>query len=234
MKIYFRACEKDFPITFPRLEIEEKITKTDILKKCWLSLQDSVSNEDELIVIYDEISNSTLNFLNDTANSLIRFYKVPPNKTKEHVHTIELFNILEQELKLYNDSDWIYLLEDDYLHSENALNIMRDAQKYWGGFIVPYELPIYYTEDIYSKILIGETCHWRTVHKGTMTTSARVTTIKENMLIFKDIAAKSDDSIFETIYKDTPCICPLPGVASHLAKGQMTPIIDWFERWENV
>lgn len=234
MKVYFRTCEKDLPITFPRLEMGEKITKTDILKKCWLSLQDSVSDEDELIVIYDEISSLTLSFLNDTANSLIRFYKVPKHKWNEHLHTIKLFSILEQEMKNYNDSDWIYIVEDDYLHSENALNIMRDAQKYWGGFMVPYELPSYYIEDIYSKILIGETCHWRTVHKGTMTTCARVLTIKENMEIFKKMAPRSNDTMFETIYKDTPCICPLPGVASHLAKGQMTPIVDWFERWENV
>jgi len=235
MKIYFRASEKEFPITFPRLEIgNNRLKKKEIIKKCWLSLQSSISNEDELIVVHDEVSQETLDFLDKTARSLIRFHQVPKHKWEHHAHTVELFYLLEKEMNNYNDSDWIYLLEDDYLHTKDALTVIRESQKYWGGFITPYELPGYYLENIYSKVFVGETRHWKTVHKSTMTICARVSTIKEHMDLFKNMAPKSNDRVFETIYKDTPCICPLPGVTSHLADDQMSPLVPWIKIWNEI
>jgi gas vesicle protein len=229
MIIYFRCSEKETPITFKHLK-----NKSEILKKSWLSLQQSVTNEDQLIVIHDYVSKETLKFLDDTAKTLRRFIKVPKHDFKNHTHTVIAIETLKKELSNSNESDWHFMCEDDYLFLPNALDIIRKAQKHWGGFMIFYDMPIWYKQGLASNIVIGHDRHWRTAPYSTMTTMARTKTWKKYIDIILQVASKSDDRIFEQIYKETPCIAPMPALGAHLAQGQVSPLINWDKEWDSV
>jgi gas vesicle protein len=229
MIIYFRCSEKETPITFKHLK-----NKSEILKKSWLSLQQSVTNEDQLIVIHDYVSKETIKFLDDTAKTLRRFIKVPKHDFKNHTHTVIAIETLKKELSNSNESDWHFMCEDDYLFLPNALEIIRKAQKHWGGFIVPYDLPIWYKQGFMCQLVVGHFQHWRTCPSATMTLMARSKTWKKYIHILESIASKSDDSVFQQIFQSDPCIAPLPAVAAHLAQGQTSPIVNWDKIWDDI
>jgi gas vesicle protein len=229
MIIYFRCSEKETPITFKHLK-----NKSEILKKSWLSLQQSVTNEDQLIVIHDYVSKETIKFLDDTAKTLRRFIKVPKHDFKNHTHTVVAIETLKKELSNSNESDWHFMCEDDYLFTVDALNIIRKAQKHWGGFILGYDMPIWYKQGFTCQIVVGHDRHWRTCSSGTMTTMARTKTWKKYIDILLQIAPKSDDRIFEQIYKQDLAITPMPAVMAHLAAGQISPLVNWDEIWNSI
>lgn len=229
MIIYFRCSEKDTPITFKHLK-----NKTEILKKSWLSLHQSVTNEDQIIIIYDKVSKETLRFMDETAKTLRRMIRVPKHDFKNHEHTVIAIQTLKTELENSNESDWHFMVEDDYLFTSDALDIIRKAQKHWGGFIVPYDLPIWYKQGFQCQLVVGHDRHWRTVPTATMTIMARTKIWKKYIHIMEDIASKSDDSVFQQIFQQDLCIAPLPGVAAHLAQGQVSPLTDWDKVWNNI
>ena len=61
MLIYWRVCEKQQTLSFvPRWK---NISKLEIIKKCWLSLQQSVSPDDAIKIFEDDFSQELLNWL---------------------------------------------------------------------------------------------------------------------------------------------------------------------------
>lgn len=236
MHIYFRCSEKEKTISNVLRWAPDGIpvTKTVILKKCWQSIQDSISEEDFIHVIHDEVSEKTLKYLNNSAKGMINFFEVPVHDWDYHGHTVELFNILETELETSSAREWHYIVEDDYLHTNNALHVMRETQKRWGGFIVPYDYPDRYKDGVATHILIGTDRHWRTIHSGTMTLAADSKLWKRYLPQFIQAAPQSNDKILDNIYTETMCINPLPGIATHLTAFHMTPLVPWKERWEEI
>jgi hypothetical protein len=229
MIIYFRCSEQKDPVTFKPLK-----NKTETLKKSWLSLQQSITNEDRIFIIYDQVSKETMKFLDDTAKTLRLPVRVPKHKSDFHQHTVTAIELLKKELDNSNESEWHFMIEDDYLFTPNALDIIRKAQKHWGGFIVPYDLPIWYKQGFHCQLVVGHDRHWRTVPTATMTIMARTKIWKKYIDKMEFIAPKSDDTIFQQIFQADMCIAPLPAVAAHLAQGQVSPLINWDTIWNNI
>ena len=229
MYIYFRCSEKVQPITFNHLR-----NKVDILRKSWISLQSSISTDDKLFIIYDAVSDETLKFLDKTCNTDREFIKVPEHTFNYHLHTLYAFKVLKTQLEKSKDSSWHFMCEDDYLFVPDALNILRKTQQYWGNFIIFYDMPLWYKQGLISNIIIGHDRHWRLVNSSTMTTIARTKIWKKYIDLILQNSILSNDKIFEQIYKETPCIAPMPALGTHLAQGQISPIVNWNEIWNSI
>jgi hypothetical protein len=150
-----------------------------------------------------------------------------------HQHTVTLIDVLKEYSVKYPE-ELHYIVEDDYLHTENALSVLKDTLENWQGFAVPYDYPDRYINPKPSQIVIGKDRHWRTVDSSTMTVLAKGKTwlsIIEPLIL---AAPTSNDKLFEEVYNHIPCINPLPGVASHLTDKHGTPLIDWVHIWENI
>ena len=80
-------------------------------------------------------------------------------------------------------------------------------------------------------LMVGPSCHWRTNPSGTYTLMAQTRTWKAAMPIIREHAPHN---FTEEAFKSFPCISPIPGVASHLTKFHMTPIVDWRAIWQNL
>lgn len=231
MFIYFRACEKQETISY--VKRFKDTTKTTILKKCWLSLNSSVNSSDTIIVVHDSVTAETLDWLKATANTdNISFVEVLEHDSSYHLHTVTLVDILLENCKSY-PTEIHYIVEDDYLHVENAIRVMQDTLYLWPNFSVSYDYPDRYSNPKPCNVVLGKDRHWRTVDSSTMTVAAigkRWLDVAPELI---KAAPTSNDKIFEEIYKQIPCISPMPGLASHMTDYHLTPLVDWQHIWDS-
>ena len=248
MKIYWRVCEQQETLSFvPRWNDYNKI---DIIKKCWISLQKSLEydgqDDHEIVVVEDDCSQNTLDYLKETAKiKRLSFHHVKPHPIldDEYVkgktgHFIEVAELIDQGTKSQPDKIH-FMCNDDFLFLPTAIAVMESVfVGGWKGFVIPYDYPDRYTIDNtrLCEVYMGEYNHWRTVPSCTSITSAHGSTWQQYMRSFKRNAYFNDDSWTWEAYSPakTKAICPIPGVATHLTKGCMTPYIDWNEVWENI
>lgn len=228
MFIYFRVCEKQQTIS--NVTRYGNVNKTELLKKCWLSLQASVNKEDHIFIIHDSVSTSTLDWLRDTANTTVDLIEVEEHEWDYHLHTVTLVNLLEQKSTEY-PSQLHYIVEDDYLHTPNAIRIMQDTLYRWPNFAVSYDYPDRYIKPTPCHVVIGSDRHWRTIDSCTMTIVALGYRWLDIMPELKRAAPTSNDKIFDEIFKQIPCISPMPGLSSHMTDYHLTPLQDWTAIW---
>jgi hypothetical protein len=231
--IYFRVCEKQQTIS--NVVRFQNITKTNLLRKCWLSLQNSINNTDTLIVIHDSVSEDTLIWLENTSKSNnIEFIEVPEHSWEYHQHTVTMIETLEKYASVY-PNELHYIVEDDYIHVPNAIRVMEASLKDWAYFAVSYDYPDRYTlapRDC--RIILGPDRHWRTIDSCTMTTLAKGSRWLDHMNELKLAAPTSNDKVFEDIFKTVPCVSPLPSLSSHMTDYHMSPYINWEQIWNSL
>jgi hypothetical protein len=232
MIIYFRVCEKQQTIS--NVIRFQQINKTDMIRRCWKSLQANVTKEDTIFIIHDAVSDETLDWLLDTANtSKINFVAVEPHSWDYHLHTVTLINVLEEQCVKYPD-DLHYILEDDYLHVDNALSVIKNTLGSWNHFAVSYDYPDRYNLNPEPcMVVLGYDRHWRTINSSTMTVLAKGTTWSKYMTELKQAAPTSNDQVFLNIFSKEPCLSPLPGLSSHMTEFHITPLVSWSEIWDN-
>lgn len=232
MIIYFRVCEKQETISY--VDRFNYANKTELLKKCWISLQSGITNSDKVIVIHDSVSSDTLEFIADTCKTNnLEFIKVPEHSWEYHLHTVVLIEVLSKYCALFPE-EIHYIVEDDYMHYPYAISIMNDNLKEWAGFAVSYDYPDRYANAQPAMVVLGTTRHWRTITSSTMTVLAKGKTWLSYIGILKKAAPTSNDKIFEEIYTKTACISPIPALSSHMTKYHLSPFIDWEGMYNDI
>lgn len=229
MNIYIRISENQKSISGE--DRWNSYDKRMILKKCWVSLMSNITPEDSIHVFHHDVSDKTLKWLEERSEGLISFTKVNS--------IIDSFKIpletMKEDLILETNPDKLFaLLEDDYLWNIKALITIKEASKYWKGFIVPNDTPLNYKNPRFSKIFIGIDRHWRTTNN-----------ISWNLIGNKDIFLKYIDEIknagidmnkkqLNNILQEIDCINPLPAVATHCKNKDMSPLVDWGFIWRGI
>ena len=142
-------------------------------------------------------------------------------------------------------ADIIYFVEDDYLHSEDAITEMIFAYEKFSTIfskdlvLLPSDYPYLYTKDEATKIYLGEKYHWRLVSESLVTfmTSKRV--IEDNYNNLKKMGIEWIDpweKPLHDIYDSNPCLSPVPSLAVHCANINsvfgISPFVDLKELWE--
>lgn len=235
MIIYFRACEKQGTISY--VGRHGGVDKTTILKKCWKQLVSQLTPQDKLVVIEDALSQETLNWLYDNSNGLsLDVVSVPEHTWEYHEHTVTMVKHLLEYCLIYPE-EVHYIVEDDYLHVDNAINTCKTlyaANPDYNGFIVTYDYPDRYVDIQPSEIFLGPDRHWRTITSATMTLMAKGAVWTAIGQHIKAVAPTSNDTIFEQIFKQVPCLAPLPGLSCHLTDRHYTPYYDWNKMFDEV
>jgi len=141
--------------------------------------------------------------------------------------------------------DIFYFVEDDYLHSEDAITEMIFAYEKFNTIfskdlvLLPSDYPYLYTKDEATKIYLGEKYHWRLVSESLVTfmTSKRV--IEENYNNLEKMGIEWIDpweKPLHDIYNSNPCLSPVPSLAVHCANINsvfgVSPFVDLKELWE--
>ena len=77
MNIYYLASLKEETQSGIPRYLWEKADKETVLKKCWLSLQESISEEDRIFLIDSNLPTKLLKWITDRSIGLITHIKVP-------------------------------------------------------------------------------------------------------------------------------------------------------------
>ena len=146
----------------------------------------------------------------------------------------------------YEESaDIIYFVEDDYLHSEDAITEMIFAYEKFSTIfskdlvLLPSDYPYLYTKDEATKIYLGEKNHWRLVSESLVTFMTSKSVIDENYNNLKKMGIEWTDpweKPLHNIYKSNPCLSPVPSLAVHCANINsvfgISPFVDLKKLWE--
>ena len=124
------------------------------------------------------------------------------------------------------EADLVYFVEDDYLHSKQAITEMiLSYEKFYTIFskevvLVPADYPYLYLKDEYTKIYLGEKYHWRQVSESLVTFMTNKTLIDK---YFKDLEKMGIEwrdpweKPLHNVYKSNPCLSPVPSLEIHCA-----------------
>ena len=150
-------------------------------------------------------------------------------------------------LKIANEesADIIYFVEDDYLHSEDAITEMIFAYEKFSTIfskdlvLLPSDYQYLYTKDEATKIYLGEKYHWRLVSESLVTFMTSKSVINENYNNLKKMGIEWTDpweKPLHNIYNSNPCLSPVPSLAVHCANINsvfgVSPFVDLKELWE--
>jgi glycosyltransferase involved in cell wall biosynthesis len=253
MIILFRSCEANLSAgslgdgtqNIPRWNCKYKL---EILRKCYKSIQNGLTANDRIIIIDDRTSQETLDWMRD--NTVAQFSVLPitplPELRANHAYpnyhpvvvnsaqdlTEAIINIAET-----NPNELIYVCEDDYLHTSNAIIAMKQLYvNGFSGFYVPYDYPDRYTIDITSRcqLFAGPYGHLRSIPSATLTIAALGRTWLQFKFEILRAGVFADDSWTWKAFMQTNALCPVPGQATHLQDHCITPYIDWSAVYESI
>lgn len=233
MIIYWRVCERQNTQSFASRW--RNLDKRELLRKCWLSVQQSVMPEDVIIISHEAVRQETLDWLAKN-NKAIQLILHDGSQTPEKPYYTKLTEVMDEHTKAF-PQEIHYLCNDDFLHLPEALVTLKSVyEEGWNGFTLLYDYPDRYTLDLNRKcdLFLGSRSHWRTVPSCTGCTSARGSIWQQHMKIFKQNALYNSDSFTWEAYAKSGAICPIPGLATHLTQNCMTPRVNWDAYYDSI
>lgn len=219
--------------------------KSTVTLTCLNSLLASMalSNHEFIFSIHDD---------NSDAQSINKFGQLSQhyNITGELINCPKRGNFISQyEWCKTQDVDYIYCVEDDYLHQLHAITDMMDMIKYLKDFnpgdyaIFPFNCPHRYTpfQSLYpSYIVQGPKQFWRSAFNSTHTFFVSKACFNRNDDIMQyqaynwHVNGAFEDTSINKIWKEqnTMLFTPLESLAIHIANSsQEEPFLNWQELW---
>lgn len=155
-------------------------------------------------------------------------------------------NILKSiEIAENENSDLFYFLEDDYLHTKDAITEMLftyekiSSQLNREIFLCPADYPYLYSTIDNTKLFFGNMRHWRTINETLITFLTSKKMIIKYLKELKLMGTKRHHPMelqLHKIYEKEYCLSPIPSLAMHATNINTTyglpPNFDWKKVWE--
>jgi hypothetical protein len=211
-------------------------TKAEILRRCAWSLAKSLEPVNHTLTILDDSSSpSTLSFLRSIGNV------VSTGGRGNNVSLLEAVDLAKS-----STADFVYLVEDDYIHDPKAIVTMLDFMQRAADRGVPFaaihphdDPDNYKTSELQPTIIVdGPDRPWRTnlYSTGTVMAHPRVFAEPEWVALATFYETEGNTDIHEgntinRIWKDrVPLFTPIPSLAVHLNERE-TVYVDWRSWW---
>jgi hypothetical protein len=256
LDIVFRSC--DHSIVHPERGARFiDVDKPTLIKKCFISLVNSIkiAKEDiKLWIIDDYSSESTIIFLKNICNvNEVSYEIVNPEIKGFNGSALKQFEICRDKGR-----EWVYSVEDDYLHFPEAISTMLKQARLFSSsfgahvaFRPDDDVFTYSSNSIHSKtpcrIFLGQDRHWRTLHNTHNTFFTHVEVIKEYWDLFSALAkyfrktTVNEDGTINTIWSNgvtkdgpIPLLSPIPTLAMHISQGNEPHFVDYKSLWESI
>tara|TARA_Y100000590_G_C15601276_1_gene970153 strand:- start:29 stop:1063 length:1035 start_codon:yes stop_codon:yes gene_type:complete len=141
--------------------------------------------------------------------------------------------------------DLIYFVEDDYLHTQDAISEMVFAYERIASqlnrelILCPSDYPYLYTKIDYTNIFLGTNKHWRKVEETLCTFLTSKIILQKYWSEFISMCQFEHypfEKPLHNIYKSEYCLSPIPSLAIHLTNINsifgLSPNTDWKKIWE--
>lgn len=235
------------------------IDKKTLIKKCFISLLNSIENSEEkdiiLWILDDHSSKEIIDFFETQCTDRnIQHYIVKLKESGYNYSALKQFEFCRDKGRR-----WVYSVEDDYLHFPKSIDMLiKHAELFYekyGGYnfaIRPDDDPFTYSENtIYSKspcrIFLGIDRHWRTLYNTHHTLFTSVNIFKDYWELFASLAkffrktTVNEDGTINTIWTDgvskngpVLLLSPIPTLAIHISHGNQPLTIDYLKLWNSI
>lgn len=232
--------------------------KQTLIKKCFRSLVNSIlyANEKDikLWVIDDHSSINLLEYIERICTEKSVDFKIIKLQT---------FGFNDSALKQFEycknqGRDWVYSVEDDYLHDEKAISVMLQQSKLFkqsfGRNIAlrpDDDVFTYSSNTTYAKspclMFLGYDRHWRTLYNTHNTFFTHVNVMKDYWELFASLAkffrktTVNEDGTINTIWSNgtnkdgpVPLFSPIPTLAYHISQGNEPQFGHYKDIWNNI
>jgi hypothetical protein len=251
--VIFRACDAVHSVHgAPR---PFGLDKTTLIKICFLSLYNSLKNYPHTIhILGDKLSIELQTFFKQFPVTL-------SNGTYGNDESIRQsfrmgLEFPDDEWVYFCEDDYLHVPEtflwiDEFI--QNRMEILkfeprRAFMKLFVNkledkplFIFPSDYPDRYAfnQKKPSYIFLSQYCHWRQVSHSTFTFLGETKSLKKyKKALFESAIRSRDGYLSGKLYGRLLfmgrglCVCPIPGIATHMHDDQMTPLIDWQRLYE--
>ena len=191
MKVYYRLSNLEAGISKKKIP---NATKQYCLENC--------INEfglENITIIGDRLNNETKLYVNSLNLRLIEADNGSVAGTFR--------DALNLSIKENNDSDFVYLLEDDFLHKPNSKNLLIEGLNKYNGYLTLYDHqdkylnkenggnPFIEQEGEVTRLVKTPSVHWKITNSTVMSFACKVSRLKEDYdLILKYSSAHITDS----------------------------------------
>lgn len=141
------------------------------------------------------------------------------------------------------DTDYIYHLEDDYIHRRDSLNVLMEGLER-ADYVSLYDhadkyipaskggnLQIDNNGGENTRVILTKSAHWKMTNSTTLTFAVQVSTFKEDKPLWDKWTAETYphdfDAFLELRAKGRSLITPIPGWSTHCEPRWAAPLIDW-------
>jgi hypothetical protein len=238
LDIFLRTCARGGIHSTPRVVLDDRLT---LIKKCISSLYVAIANfkyDVKLYIIDDNSGPKFIDWLKLNAPCKYEIFEAS-NNLGFNASAAKQFDIA-----VNNSSDVLYLVEDDYFHSPQSLNIMFDTLKYFER-VLPHQNPAVFPYDCVDryqrdpiedcKLFYNDGMYFRTVNKSSMTVMMHYVNFAKVYKTWQYLAWNFDpngscdeDSTINHHYRNGDIILfsPIPSLAVHIEYKQPTYISD--------
>ncbi len=236
--------------------IKSIINSCEIAKKFFKDLNirilitDDRSNKESLSKISNLFANTNLEnkiiniredeFENDIISKDTKGDDISLNMKSNMRNILKSIQIAENE-----NSDLFYFLEDDYLHTKDAITEMLftyekiSSQLNRELFLCPADYPYLYSTIDNTRLFFGNMSHWRTINESLITFLTSKKMIIKYLKELKLMGTKRHHPMelqLHKIYEKEYCLSPIPSLAMHATNINTTyglpPNFDWKKIWD--
>ena len=218
--------------------------------KIKIIITDDKSNDDCLNKIKKLLENTKIEteIINLDENEFISEINVKDvNGDKISTNMISNMRNILKSIKISeeNKSDLFYFLEDDYIHTQDAITEMLFTYEKLSSqlnreiFLCPADYPFLYSNIDDTKIFFGNTRHWRTVKETLITFMTSKKMLQNYINEFKLMGSLRHHPMeqkLHEIYEKEYCLSPMPSLAMHATNINsmygIPPNFDWKKVWE--
>ena len=245
----------------PKIEYTLRTIKS-IVKSCEAA-KEFFSDVDIKIIITDDKSNKESLVRIDQilkASSLkTELINLQENEFNDQIKTIDTEgkdiskNMISNMRNLFKsiqiaeteETDLFYFLEDDYIHTEEAITEMLFTYEKISSqldrelFLCPADYPYLYSSIDNSKIFFGNMRHWRSVNETLitfLTSKKMISKYLAELKLMSTVRHHPMELKLHEIYKNEYCISPIPSLAMHATNINSTyglpPNFNWKKIWD--
>ena len=231
IKVFYRLSNLEAFI--PKNKIPNA-TKNRCLENCIKEF-----GKKNITIIGDRLNNETLEYVKSLK---IKFVLVDNGSGAATFR-----DALNLAIKKNKNTDFVYLLEDDFLHLPGSSKLLKEGIQEFGTYVTLYDHPDKYINankqygnpqinmnSEVTRLFKTESVHWKLTNSTVMSFATTVRRLKDDYeLLIKYSSNNMTDSYgFFTELIQTKKLSPIssvPGYSTHCVKGWLSPFINWDE-----
>ena len=228
IKVYYRLSNLEAGISKKKIH---NATKKHCLENC---IKEFGLNN--ITVLGDRLNNETREFVENLN------LKLTPVDNGNGSGTFR--DALNQAIKENEDNDFVYLLEDDFLHKPNSANLLIEGLTNYNAYITLYDHPDKYInkneggnpfiEDKgeVTRLVRTDSTHWKITNSTVMSFAAKVSRLKEDYDLLNKYSSNNITDSFKFFLelsqtKGIPVLSSIPGNSTHCEMLWLSPFTNW-------